>query len=429
MTRIPRSCALVPLLAVLAACGADGPTGLKLHTTTSTVMQGGSGIAITATGGRKGDNVSWRLLPGSTGTLTPSTDTRSAIYFPDAASGTGTLSIEAKLRSDTETLALQLQPSPASELLATLPAWWQSVRDAASGNSGINGEPRGLAADGSGGYYVSYAAPTSKVVQVKTGGTVVEVPALAGYGIIGGTKDGTLYLWREAANSALTVSKRTPDGKISVLTRTAAYDGKRATIDGPSGTATAFYPRFAVDAAGNLYAADGSKVRKIGADGSWSTLAGDGCGMGDAAKCPTYPVAGKGSAARLGQTVAIASSADGTLYASVGTAIVKVTQAGEATVLAGADGSLMSSMVDGAGGDARFHMVVTMSVNTAGNIYALDKYSIRRITPSGAVSTVATGVGTLQVDQAEQWVKQLRANDNGTIDYLRIGDLRRVKVQ
>lgn len=421
--------ALLPLLAMLAACGADGPTGLKLHTTTTTVMQGGSGIAVSATGGRKGDKVSWRLLPGSTGTLTPSTDTRSAIYFPDAASGTATLSIEAKLRSDTETLALQLQPSPASELVANLPAWWQPVRDTASGLSGITGEPRGFAPDGAGGYYVSYASPTSKVVQVKAGGAVAEVPALAGYGIIGGARDGTLYLVQSAASYALTVSKRTPDGKIAVLTRTAAHDGKRATIDGPSGAATAYLPRFTFDAAGNLYAADGSKVRKIAADGSWGTLAGDGCGMGGAAQCPTYPVAGKGSAARLGQTVAIASAADGTLYVSMGASIVKVTAAGEATVLAGADSALASSMIDGAGSAARFHMALSLSLDTAGNIHALDKDTIRRITPSGAVSTVATGIGSLQAEQPEQWVKQIRVNDNGMIDYLRAADLRRVKVQ
>jgi hypothetical protein len=426
--RLPYSCALIPLVTLLAACGADGPTGLKLQATTSTVMQGGSAIAVNATGGRKGDKVSWRLLPGSAGTLTASSDTRSAIYFPGATGSSGTLSIEATLRSDKEVLALQVQPSPVSELVASLPQWWQPVT--VSGNSGITGEPRGFAPDGAGGYYVSYAAPTSKVVQVKAGGAPVEIGALAGYGIIGGTKDGTLYLVQDGASNALTVSKRAPDGKLTVLTRTAAHDGKKATIDGPSGTATALRTRFAFDGSGNLYALDGSKVRKIAADGSWSTLAGDGCGMGDAPACAAFPVAGKGSGARIGQGAAIAAGTEGTLYVASAGSILKVTSAGDVTILAGATSERSDArMIDGAGADAYFHQPLSLSLDTAGNIYALDYDTIRRITPAGAVSTVATGIGMQQQGQPELSATRIRMNDDGTLAYLRAVDLRRVKVQ
>jgi len=426
--RLPYSCALIPLVALLAACGADGPTGLKLQATTSTVMQGGSAIAVNATGGRKGDKVSWRLLPGSTGTLTPSSDTRSAIYFPNTAGAAGALSIEATLRSDKETLALQMQPSPASELVASLPQWWQPVT--VSGMSGITGEPRGFAPDGAGGYYVSYAAPTSKVVQVKAGGAPVEISALAGYSIIGGTKDGTLYLVQDGASNALTVSKRTPDGKLSVLTRTAQHDGKKASIDGPSGTATAIWTRFTFDSAGNLYALDGSKVRKIAADGAWSTLAGDGCGMGDAPACAAFPAAGKGSGARIGQGAAIAAGTEGTLYVASAGSILKITSAGDVTILAGATSERSDArMIDGAGTDAYFHQPQSLSLDTAGNIYALDYDTIRRITPAGAVSTVATGIGIQQQGHVELSAKRIRMNDDGTLTYLRAVDLRRVKVQ
>lgn len=430
MTRLPPRYALVPLLAILAACGADGPTGLKINATTSTVMQGGSGIALTATGGRKGDKVSWRLLPGSSGSLTPSEDTRSAIYFPDASAGVAsTHSIEAKLRSDTQTLALQVQPSPVSELMASLPQWWQTVSLPGTGGTGYTGEPRGFAPDGAGGYYVSYASPTSKVIQVKGSAAPVEIGALAGYGIIGGTKDGTLYLVQAAANYALTVSKRTPDGKLTVLTRTAAHDGKKATIDGPSGTATALQARFTFDSTGNLFVLDGSKVRKVAADGSWSTLAGDGCGMGTAPACPLYPVAGKGASARIGQSTAIASATDGTLYVATASAILKITKDGDVTILAGANNERSGRMIDGAGTDAYFHQPLSLSLDTAGNLYALDYDTIRRITPSGAVSTVATGIGAMQQGHGELAATSIRMNDNGAIDFLRYVDIRRVKVQ
>lgn len=420
--------ALVPLLAVLAGCGADGPTGLKVQATTSTVMQGGSAIAISATGGRKGDKVSWKLLPASAGTLTPSADTRSAIYFPGTTGATGTLNIEATLRSDKQVLTLQVQPSPASELVASLPQWWQTVN--VTGGTGITGEPRGFAPDGAGGYYISYAAPTAKVVQVKAGGIPVEVSALAGYGIIGGAKDGTLYLAQDAGNNALTISKRTPDGKLAVLTRTAQHDGKKATIDGPSGTATAMSPRFAVDGSGNLYALDVSKVRKIASDGSWGTLAGDGCGMGGAAACPAFPAAGKGSAARIGQGAAIVAGTEGTLYVASAGSILKVTAAGDVTILAGATNERSDSrMIDGAGTDAYFHQPLSLSLDATGNLYALDYDTIRRITPAGAVSTVATGIGAQQQGRLELSATRIRINDDGTLVFLRAVDLRRVKVQ
>lgn len=414
-------------LGLLTACG-EGPTDLELHATTSTVMQGGSGVALTASGGRRGDKINWRLLPGSSGRLTPSTDTRSAIYYPDAGAGMLTThTIEVSLRSDKQTVALQVQPSPASETMASLPQWWQTV--SVANGIGYTGEPRGFAPDGLGGYYVSYAAPTSKVVQVKGGAAPVEIGALAGYSIIGSTKDGTLYLVQAAANNALTVSKRAPDGKLSVLTRTAPHDGKKATLDGPSGGATALQVRFTVDSTGNLYALDGSKVRKIGADGAWSTLAGDGCGMGDAAACPVYPVAGKGGSARIGLATAIASGTDGTLYVATTSSILKVSKEGEVTILAGASNETAGRMIDGAGSNAYFHLPLSLTLDAAGNIFVLDYDTIRRVTPAGGVSTVATGIGAMQQGHGELAATIIRMGDNGAIDFLRYVDVRRVKVQ
>lgn len=435
MTRLPCPLSrpvfllLAPLF-VLAGCNTNDLQPLKLNTSATAVMQGGSGAAVNASGGRKSDTVTWRLLPGSAGTLTPSSDTRSAVYMPDtgAAGTSASPGIEAKLGNDTQSLTLQVQPSPASTSITALPAWWQATVNNATGSSVITGQPRAFAADGAGGYYVAYAAPVAKVVRVKPGETPADVPGLVNHVIIGTDKDNALYLVESTADFAVTVRKRTRDGKLTVVTRTAAHDGKRATVDGASGVATAKNPRFTVDSAGNLYALDGSKIRKIAADGSWGTLAGDGCGMGDAQQCPDYPVAGKGNAVRLPATTAIASDAGGTLYVASAAAIVKVTQAGDATIMAGGK-NINSSRVDGSGGDARFLQPQSLAPDTAGNVLVLDHDTVRRVTPAGVVSTVASGIGARELAHPELAPIELRLNSDGSVDFLRAVDIRRVKIQ
>lgn len=429
MTKL--SHALLPLLATLAACGVNDTTPLKLQATSSTVIQGGSGVTVSASGGRKSDKVTWRLLPGATGTLVPSADTRSAVYTPGADIGAApaTTGIEAKMGNETQTIALQLQPPPASsELVLSLPAWWQAFPNAAAGSPLIQGDPRGYAPDGNGGYDVTYAAPVSRFVRVKAGADPVDLAGLAGLGIIGGLKDGTLYLLGGSAGKGYTVSKRTPDGKTSVLTRTAPYSDKQATVDGPSGIATAAAPGFAFDGAGNLYALDGSKVRKIAQDGSWGTLAGDGCGMGgNAVKCPDFPVAGKGTGARLAAPVAMASDPSGTLYVIDGAAVLKVTQAGDVSLLAGGK---EARSVDGDSGSARFDLPLSVAADGSGNVYVMDEGKLRRIASSGNVTTLAAGLGAFR-DRAhpELFASHLRLGDNGTVEYLRAVDIRRIKVQ
>lgn len=428
MTKL--SYALIPLLAALTACNTNDTKPLSVQATSSTVIQGGSGITLSASGGRKSDKVTWRLLPGATGTLVPSSDTRSAVYTPpaDITATVSSMGIEAKMGSETQTFTVQLQPPPASELVVSLPAWWQAFPNAQPGSPIIQGEPRSFAADGNGGYYVTYAAPVSKFVRVKAGADLTEINGLGGQGIIGSLKDGTLFVVEGYGAQGLTVRKRSADGKSIVLTRTAAYDSKQGPMDGVSGAATAYSPRFALDNSGNLYALDGSKVRKVAQDGSWSTLAGDGCGMGNSTpSCPASPVVGKGSSARLSLPLTIASDPSGTLYVIDGGYILKVTQAGDVTILAGGK---EERSIDGDGGSARFELPNSLAADSAGNVYVMDEGRLRRITPSGTVTTLAAGLGAFRdLAHPELYAAKLRMGDNGTVEYLRAVDIRRVKVQ
>ncbi len=429
MTPISRR-SLLPLAiaisAALAGCNTNDLKPLKLQASSTAVMQGGSGIAINASGGRKSDQVTWRLLPGATGTLTPDTDTRSAIYTPADSGALAAQSIEAKMGNETQTIAVQVQAAPVTELVTPLPAWWQAFPNPTQGTPMIQGEPRSFAPDGNGGHYVAYAAPVSKVVRIRPGTQPEELTGVAG-GVIGVAKDGALYLAQSSADGSITVRKRGADGKLTVVTRTAAYDGKKATVDGASGVATADRPALAIDSSGNLFALDGTKVRKIAADGSWSTLAGDGCGSAGAAKCPSEPVPGKGSSARFATPLAFTSDPNGTLYVADNSTLLKVTQAGDVTVVAGGPGA--SRSVDGGSSEARFRLALSLAADASGNVYWLDDGKVRRIAPSGAVTTVAAGLGAYDPAHPELIAWSLRVNSNGMVEYLRAVDIRRVKVQ
>lgn len=140
------------------------------------------------------------------------------------------------------------------------------------------------------------------------------------------------------------------------------------------------------DAAGNLYFPDSNShtIRKITPAGAVSTLAGMTNTPG--------AVDGTGSAARFNHPRGIAVDAAGNLY--VGDVnnytIRKITPAGAVTTLAGTAGA--SGYVDAVGAAARFQGDLQgIAVDGAGVVYAADHNNnvVRRILPDGTVSTLA----------------------------------------
>ncbi len=174
-----------------------------------------------------------------------------------------------------------------------------------------------------------------------------------------------------------------------------------AVVDGPAGTATFAAPTsLAVDSAGALYVADACVVRKVAADGSIATLAGN------AALC--IDVDGSGANAGFGQMVGLAVDATGNVFVSEGSAafspplpecgfdqcalggiVRKITPGGVVTTLAGTPGA--SGAADGQGAAASFGAAQGMAVDGQGNVYVADtvNHAIRKITPTGLVSTLA----------------------------------------
>ncbi len=141
----------------------------------------------------------------------------------------------------------------------------------------------------------------------------------------------------------------------------------------------------AVDAAGNLYISDNfdQTIVKITPAGVVSTLAGLAGSAGSAD--------GAGGAARFSAPTGVAVDAAGNVYVadSNNFTIRKITPTGAVTTLAGTAG--VPGSTDGTGSAALFNRPQGVAVDSAGTVYVADtnNFTIRKITPAGVVSTLS----------------------------------------
>lgn len=178
------------------------------------------------------------------------------------------------------------------------------------------------------------------------------------------------------------IRKITPAGVVSTL----AGDGTAGYADG-SGTAAKFSGpwKVAIDNDNNVIVADRDnfKIRKVTPAGEVSTIAGSVAGTQD----------GVGAGAQFMQPLDVAVDKLGNIYVADNTAhrIRKVTPTGTVTTLAGST----AGAKDGTGAAAQFKNPSGLTVDGEGNVIVADRINnrIRKVTPDGAVTTVAgTGV-------------------------------------
>ena len=193
------------------------------------------------------------------------------------------------------------------------------------------------------------------------------------------------------------VRKITPAGLVTTLAGTAGMQG---SADGTGATASFCNPAgIATDNAGNLYVADGgllytaalpnpcvnSTIRKITSAGVVTTLAGTAGTQGSAD--------GTGAAAQFYNPSGVATDAAGNIYVSDTNnhTIRMITPSGTVTTLAGTAG--IYGVADGSGAAAQFGNPLDLTTDTAGNLYVADSdhSTIRKIAP-GAVVTTVVGV-------------------------------------
>jgi sugar lactone lactonase YvrE len=185
------------------------------------------------------------------------------------------------------------------------------------------------------------------------------------------------------------IRKITPAG---VTTTLAGMPGMQGSNDG-TGTAARFYAPYGVtvDPGGDLWVADtyNHTVRRVTPAGEVTTFAGTAGQFGS--------VDGSGAAARFNFPWRLALDGTGNLYVAdrLNHTIRKITPAGAVSTLAGSPGHIGSA--DGTGAAARFSRPSGLALDPAGNLYVADtfNYAIRKITPAGVVSTLAGKAGVL----------------------------------
>ncbi|MGT2428300.1 NHL repeat-containing protein [Cupriavidus basilensis] len=185
------------------------------------------------------------------------------------------------------------------------------------------------------------------------------------------------------------IRKISPAGVVTTL----AGSGATGSADGTGSAASFNTPvGVAVDGNGNVYVAEtvGNVVRKISPAGVVTTLAGSSAsGYAD----------GTGAAASFNIPAGLAVDANGNLYVadSRNHTIRKISPAGVVTTLAG---STTSGSADGTGSAASFKNPGAVALDAAGNVYVADmgNHMIRKITPAGAVTTLAGSTASGYVD-------------------------------
>ena len=163
--------------------------------------------------------------------------------------------------------------------------------------------------------------------------------------------------------------------KITPLCDVSVYAGSNifGFKDGCANTAQ-FGQSFGIvtDLSGNIFVADSQNdsIRKISSSGEVTTVAG---GNIDPFRCVT----------------GVAINQQGDLFVSDICRIKKITRAGIISTLAG---GYFKGYSNGKGSTARFSQIEGLVIDKQENIYVTDENRIRKITPSGVVTTVAGSV-------------------------------------
>ena len=208
------------------------------------------------------------------------------------------------------------------------------------------------------------------------------------------------------------IRKVAPDGTIWTVAGNGVHgysgDGGPATgaeLAGPSDVA--------VDLAGNLYIADNgnNRIRKVTPDGAISTVAGNGAlgFSGDG---------GPATSAPLDYPIGVAVDAAGSLYVAVVSGIRKVTPDGIISTIAGS-GVNGHSGDGGPAVGARLNAPQGVAVDAAGNFYIADTSDneIRKVMPDGTITTVAgTGAAGFSGDGGPATSAQLSSPGGVAVD-------------
>ena len=160
--------------------------------------------------------------------------------------------------------------------------------------------------------------------------------------------------------------------------------------DGSGSTARFNQPSgLAVDASGNVYVADSGNhvIRRITPSGTVSTFAG-GAGIAGHAD-------GASGTARFNTPNGVAVDAGGNVWVTelVNRTLRRITPTGTVSTVAGHPTNPAGS-ADGTGTAARFAAPRALTIDAGGNVHLIDDVVVRRITPAAVVTTLMSADGS-----------------------------------
>jgi Bacterial Ig-like domain/Thrombospondin type 3 repeat len=179
---------------------------------------------------------------------------------------------------------------------------------------------------------------------------------------------------------------------VAGLVTTVAGSGIRGSTNGPAGLASFNSPcGIAVDGSDNVFVADldSSHVRKIPVDGNVFDIAGTTVGFQD----------GNPQLSQFRGPCGVALDKAGNLYiADIDNHRIRIRRpSGFISTFAG---SGVAGTADGPAAQAQFNQPYAIALDNAGNAYVVERngHRVRKISPSGVVSTLAGSAGTGYVD-------------------------------
>lgn len=250
-------------------------------------------------------------------------------------------------------------------------------RDGVGGVARFN-QPGAVAVDGKGTVYVADSF-NGRIRKISARGNVTTLGPFVGVVFaLAVDEEGSVYVARDA------IQKITPGGQLLTI---AGVAGSSGSSDG-TGSAARFEDvmGLAVDAAGNIYAADSGShiIRKITPEGVVTTIAGLAGSPGSSD--------GSGSTARFKGPHGIAIDRNGDLFVadSFNSTIRRIDPSGVVTTVAGNAGD-DGGIADGPGSSARFNVPLGVAAGENGTIYVADTFNhtIRTISPERVVETLA----------------------------------------
>ena len=274
-------------------------------------------------------------------------------------------------------------------------------REDGTGSAAWFCSPTGVTVDSAGNVFVA-DRDNHTIRKVTAAGVVTTLAGLPG---ASGSGDGTGQLGDFYSPSGVAVDTagnvfvadrdnhlvRKMTSEALVTTLAGLPEHAPGTADGSANEARFHWPHgVAVDSTGNVFVADeyNHTIRKVTAEGRVTTFAGRAGSEGH--------TDGEGAAARFISPYGLAVDSVGNVYVAdrFDLTIRKITPTGLVTTLAGRAGDI--GWDDGVGTRARFYLPTGVAVDSAGNVYVADSWNqtIRKVTAARVVTTLAGVAGS-----------------------------------